>query len=301
MSMKRFCFSAMFLLLWISALCQVPVQVDKGMFVGFLRDDGVFVIYDAKGLVTVKDGKFAERLETTELKLSKFLAVTDFYNTLDEARAKLGLPSITEPPKVDVPKIETNYNQDYSWGTGQVGNHYGSKYDVYLQEIRQGVSIFRFTGQNVFYPRYDSKLQSTEELSIIALPTHSIINFAGTDFVSAIEMKLTDESGNEVWYLYDTRGGYHPCITGNGCDSKLRGNNHPDDATRWIKNGNYKLWVKNLSTDARAVQKIEFGLTTGVNYFSNDLLPGHEQTFDLNISRLAAGEYKINCNVFTPR
>jgi hypothetical protein len=93
--MKRFFNFCAMLLLSISALCQVPVQVNEKMFVGFQREDGVFVIYDAKGIVTIKDGKFAERLETTELKLSKFLAITDFYETLDGARAKLGLPPIT--------------------------------------------------------------------------------------------------------------------------------------------------------------------------------------------------------------
>jgi hypothetical protein len=84
------------LILALKSFSQVPVMVNEKMFVGFTRDDGVTVIYDAKGLVTVKDG-FALKLETSELRLSKFLAVTDFYNTLDEARAKLGLPSITVP------------------------------------------------------------------------------------------------------------------------------------------------------------------------------------------------------------
>lgn len=281
-------------LIAISAVAQQKVEVNEKMFVGFMREDGVFVIYDAKGIVTVQDG-FALKLETYDLKLSKFLAITDFQNTLDEARAKLGLSSITQP----VSKPDDNSRKNTSWGLGQVGSRYGSRYETELYELKYGVSIFRFTGQDVNYPEYDSGLQSTDELSIIDFPTHSIINYAGTDFVSMIEMKLIDELGNEVWYLYDTRGGYHPCINGVDCNSKLRGNNHTDDANRWVKNGKYKLWVKNHSIDKRAVQRIDFGTTIDGDYFQSFLEPGKEQTFDIDISRLKKGYYKINCNVWT--
>ena len=292
--MKRISISAMFLLIWISALGQERVQVNEKMFVGFQREDGVFVMYEAKGLVTIREGKFAERLETTELKLGKFLAITDQYNTLDEARAKLGLPSITEPEKVE-PVQETTKSND--WSKGQVGDRYGSKYDNYVNEINGGTANFKFYGQDVAYPKYNSKDESSE-LSKIELPTHSIINYAGTDFVSKIEMKLYDEIGREVWHLYDTRGGYHPCITGDDCNSNLRSNNHPDDARRWVKNGNYKLWVKNISSDKRAVQRIDFYVGGNVLILA-EMEPGTEQSFDLYIKKLEHGEYKINCNVFT--
>lgn len=90
--MKKLIFA---LLLSFSAFCQNAISVSDSMFVGFKRPDGVFVIYDAKGVVTVQDG-FALKLETSDLKLSKFLSITDFYGTLDEARAKLGLSPITQ-------------------------------------------------------------------------------------------------------------------------------------------------------------------------------------------------------------
>lgn len=285
-------------LMAINAIAQQDVEVNQNMFVGFMREDGVFVIYDAKGIVTVQNG-FALKLNTNELKLSKFLAFTEFQNTLDEARAKLGLSPITQAePQKPEGKPNTRPNNNF-WSIGQVGDVYGSKYDNELQQIKYGVSIFRFNGQNVDYPKYNSGLQSTDQLSIIDLPTHSIINYAGTDFVSMIEMSLIDEAGTEVWYLYDTRGGYHPCITGKDCDSKLRGNNHPDDANRWIKNGKYKLKVKNISNDPRAIQRIDFGTTIVGDYFQHELKIGEEKEFELNINRLEKGFYKLNCNVWT--
>ncbi len=231
--------------------------------------------YKVTTLLFVRDGEIIDGSYSTETEAIQYNSTSAPIPT-----------SIKKLPKV-------------GWATGQVGSFHGSRYETYLGELPNGVSEFRFTGQNVNYPEFDTRKKSTDEMSIIDLPTHSIINFAGTDFVSAIEMKLTDDLGNEVWYLYDTKGGYHPCINRKNCESQLRGNNHPDDASRWVKHGNYQLWVKNHSLDKRAVQRIDFGTTNGGNVSERDLAPGHETSFGFDIGKLESGSYKLNCNVFT--
>lgn len=294
--MKRFLSGLVMLLISISAICQVPVQVNEKMFVGFQREDGIFVIYDAKGIVSVQDDKFAVRLETTDLKLTKFLAITDFYNTLDEARAKLGLPPVTE----ENPKVENKGD----WGAGQYRVQYGTTYNDYIMQLAGGSAVFDFLGQDVVYPAFNSTSKpSTDELVVVDFPTHSIINYAGTDFRSAIEMRLYDMNNKLIWYLNDSKSGYHPCVTGKDCDTQLRGNNHPDDAARWLKYGHYYLTVNNQSSDKRAVQSIWWGTTSGIQFFDYDIEAGGLQTFDLYVNKLGNeyDAYKLNCNVFTPR
>ena len=107
-------------------------------------------------------------------------------------------------------------------------------------------------------------------------------------------MQLLDFEGLTVWYLNDTKSGWHPSTK-----DHLRGNNHPDDANRWLKYGKYKLWIKNNSTDKRAIQNILFGTARGTQFFEYDLKPGHEFTFDLNLMPLPDEYdfYKLNCNV----
>lgn len=285
------------LLFCISALCQVPVQYNEKLFVGFQREDGVFVIYDAKGVVMVKDGKFAEGLVTSELKLSKFLAITDFYATLDEARARLGLSSINSIP---VPVQNVRHGVD--WSIGQVGYFYGSKYADYVNQITGGDAIFEFYGQNVNYPSYNpvNNSKSTNELVRFYFPTHSVVT-GDKNLVSAIEMKLYDFDGNLIWYLNDSRGGYHPCTNSPNCTAQLRSNNHPDDSVRWLKYGKYTLWVKNNSTDIRAVQLIDFRNISSNNPLRFNLGAGSEKTFDVDIVKLpdVYDSYKLNCNVYT--
>lgn len=293
--MKKF-FLGYLLLLGITAFAQNTVaDVQEGMFIGFRRpEDGVFVIYDAKGKVEIQDGKFAVKIQANDLKLSKFLAVTDFYSTLDEARGRLGLPPVTEQPSAPAPPSAPTMPSD--WARGQYKVQYGSSYEREKAELVQGDASFNFIGQNVEYPAFGTEKPSTDKLVVFSLPTHSIINFAGTDFTSMIDMKITDESGNLVWHLYDTKGGYHSQILPNS-----RGNNHTDDANRWLSYGKYKVTVKNLSRDLRAVQTIQFSTNKGTTFWTYLLSPGNEAIYDLDINKLADeyDSYKLNCNVFT--
>lgn len=247
----------------------------EGYYPRWVYDD----VYNVTALLFVKNGEVIEKS----------------YATKQDAIAHGAVENLV----IDIEKpIEIIRIADVSWRRGQVGLKYGSSYDAELSQLSDGVSSFVFSGQDVNYPEFNSKVQATDVLSQISLPTHSIINFAGTDFVSAIEMRLIDEAGNEVWYLRDTKGGYHPCINQMDCNSKLRGNNHPDDANRWIKKGNYELFVNNISTDKRAVQKIEFSGNGGGIVFEENLKAGDNKVFRLNIG---SDSYKINCNVFTAR
>jgi hypothetical protein len=293
--MKKFLLG--FLLLFgVAAFAQNTfADVQDGMFVGFRRpEDGVFVIYDAKGKVEIQDGKFAVKIQTTDLKLSKFLAITDFSNTLDEARGRLGLPPVSDLAPANAPPSAPSTGDE--WKKGQYRVIYGSSFEREKGELNTGDASFNFVGQDVSYPVFGYDKPSTDKLVVMDFPTHSIINFAGTDFKSMIQMTLTDETGNVVWQLYDTKGGYHPQLQVNA-----RGNNHPDDANRWVAYGKYKLKVKNLSTDARANQTIQFSTTKGTDFWTYILSPGNEATYDLDIHKLPDeyDSYKLNCNVFT--
>lgn len=201
-------------------------------------------------------------------------------------------------PPVDVPVVRPPVIITSDWNKGQYKVLYGANYQREKEELSNGEAQFDFYGQNgIEYPVFGTDKPSTSDAIVMAFPTHSIVNFAGTDFVSAIEMKLIEvETDQVVWHLLDTKGGYHPALRTNA-----RGNNHPDDANRWLKHGRYKLWVKNLSTDARAVQTISFSTTKGIEYFSYPLSPGNENTYDLGIYKLGDefDMYKLNCNVFT--
>lgn len=290
--MKKF-FCLILLFLSFLGFSQQAVSVNDKMFVGFQREDGIFVIYDAKGIVTIQDG-FALRLETSDLKLGKFLAITDFYNTLDAARGRLGLPPIT------VGKIE----QTSGWEKGQFRRQYGTSFNDYLNEVFGGDAVFDFRGQNINYPSYGSTDKAgLADMVVVDFPTHSIVNVYGADFKSMIEMSLYDMDNNLVWRLLDTKGGYHPCNFGNNCENKLRGNNHPDDSARWLKYGHYYLTVKNLSSDKRAIQSILWGTTYNKKFFEYDIDPGGLQTFDLYVDRLDNDfeQYKLNCNVYNPK
>jgi hypothetical protein len=292
--MKKF-FSFISLLLFsVSVLAQnlTPKEVDNAYLV-FRRPDGINTYYRINKLTVFVDQATIGRkvLADAPIELSGFEKqqelTTNIFDLLPKETVNVPQP---QPTTISIP--------DWLPGPGQYKVLYGSNYQREKAELPGGKATFNFYGQNITYPPFGTEKPSSDEAVVMAFPTHSIINFAGLDFVSSIHMKLTDENNNLVWELLDTKGGYHAVLKDNA-----RGNNHPDDANRWIRYGRYKLWVKNLSTDARAVQTITFGTTKGIERFTHYLLAGMEETFDLNIIQLvdAYDLYKLNCNVFTNR
>lgn len=293
--MKKFVLGALLLLpllTFAQSTTTLTKEQCKDVYLVFDRGDGISTYYRLTEDLQVKidPSTTAVQLITgSRLRLEGFAPTqtltTDIFRLLPK-------------PAPDVPVVAAPVTVESDWSLGQYKNRYGSNYEREKNELPGGIANFRFFGQSVRYPVYGTNKPSTDELVVIALPTHSIVSYYGTDFTSAIEMKLTDQYGNVVWYLNDTKSGYHPSLKANS-----RGNNHPDDSNRWIQYGNYHLWVKNNSTDTRAVQSIFFGTEKGNKYIDQDLYPGQEATFELDIRKMADeyDVYKINCNVMPPR
>jgi hypothetical protein len=283
------------LLVGVSAFGQrVLTQADSkdGVYLVFDRGDGASSYYRLTGDFQV----FTDASTTaTKFVTESALQFSGFGRTVGLTGDIFEL--IPHPPAPSPGGGEGGQIASVDWLKGQYKALYGSNYVRERDELGGGEASFVFHGQQgVVYPAYGTEKPSTDQLVIVALPTHSIVNYAGVDFVSAIQMRLSDDAGNVVWELTDTKGGFHPALR-----VSSRGNNHPDDANRWVKYGRYKLWVKNLSSDARAVQRIDFGTTKGTQILSSNVWPGREETFDLNIWQLVDGfdMYKINCNVWT--
>lgn len=292
--MKKFFSFNILLLFSFSVLAQnlTPKEVDNAYIV-FRRPDGINTYYRINKLTVFVDEATVGKkvLADAPIELSGFerqqTLTTNIFDLVPKETVPIP-PAQPQPTTISIP--------DWLSGPGLYKVLYGSNYQREKAELPGGEATFNFYGQNMVYPPFGTEKPSTNEAVVMAFPTHSIINFAGVDFVSAIHMKLTDENNTLVWELLDTKGGYHAVLKGNA-----RGNNHTDDANRWIRYGRYKLWVKNLSTDARAVQTITFGTTKGIERFTHYLSADQEETFDLNINQLvdAYDLYKLNCNVFT--
>lgn len=294
--MKRFLFGAL-LLLPLLTFAQLTTTLTKeqckDVYLVFDRGDGISTYYRLTEDLQVKIDKSTTAVQLTtgsKLKLDGFARTQTLTGDIFQLLPK--------SPVVPAPLPAPTTSPTGDWSIGQYRNRYGSSYEREKSEVAGGEANFSFYGQNVNYPAFGAIKPSTEELVVMAFPSHSVVSYFGTDFVSAVEMKLTDQYGNIVWYLNDTKGGYHSVLKANS-----RGNNHPDDSNRWLRYGKYQLWIKNNSTDKRAVQNFLFMTEKGTKFIDQDIQPGQEATFELDIRKMADeyDVYKLNCNVMPPR
>lgn len=164
-----------------------------------------------------------------------------YFKTKEEAEAKI--KPIVRPPVIEPPQLS-----DGNFRLGQVGIFYDTKYEDLLQEVQDGVSKFSFFGQiNASYPTFNIyQNRFVNKLAVIDMPSHSIIcKKELIHLKSKIHYKLIDNSNNElVLEVFDTKSGIHPALKANS-----RGNNHPDDVKRWVKQGSYTFEAKNISED----------------------------------------------------
>ncbi|MCR9066511.1 MAG: hypothetical protein NXI00_21235 [Cytophagales bacterium] len=216
--------------------------------------------------------------------------------------------------------IEDRYNSggivdtgqpDDEWATtvsiGSYGYSYGSSYTSLAAELAGGVNIFNYHGNlspNNNYPAAkgssDPIIGYTDNYSAVMWPSHSH-NYkyatSGADeegLISKVHYKVIDKSnGQVVLEVYDTKGS----------TPSARANNHPDDTRRWLRKGNYTIWVKNISGDDGVVQWIRFGTTQDTNgdsIYSSTLTNGNEVSFDVTIGNAVNGIighlYKFNVN-----
>lgn len=293
--MKRFLFGAL-LLLPLLTFAQLTTTLTKeqckDVYLVFDRGDGISTYYRLTEDLQVKIDKSTTAVQLTtgsKLKLDGFARTQTLTGDIFQLLPK--------SPEVPAPLPASTISPTDDWSIGQYRNRYGSSYEREKSEVTGGEANFNFYGQNVNYPAFGTVKPSTEELVVMAFPSHSVVSFFGTDFVSSVEMKLTDQYGTVVWYLNDTKGGYHSVLKANS-----RGNNHPDDSNRWLRYGKYQLWIKNNSTDKRAVQNFLFMTEKGAKFIDQDIQPGQEVTFELDIRKMADeyDVYKLNCNVMPP-
>lgn len=208
------------------------------------------------------------------------------------------------PVEVLKPNVEAKLKNS---NIGLVGVFYNSNSKALAMELDGGEWSFEFYGNAGVdnYPALraasDPMVMQKGDLVAIHLPTHSVVNKWGSAPArSNVIMKLYDASGALVWQLYDTKSGYHPNAFGYNGQAK-RGNNHPDDACRWILKGKYRLYYKNISTEAALVQDAWFGTArVGTARITQKVKPGEEVWFDLDMSVLndRSDSFKINCNYY---
>ena len=219
-------------------------------------------------------------------------------------------PKINTPqviPVVDAIKPVGNEAKLKNANIGLVGVFYNSNSKALAMELDGGEWSWEFYG-NAGVDKYptlraanDPMVMQNGDLVAIHLPTHSVVNKWGSAPArSNVIMKLYDANGALVWQLYDTKSGYHPNAFGYNGQAK-RGNNHPDDACRWILKGKYRLYYKNISTEAALVQDAWFGTArVGTARITQKVKPGEEVWFDLDMSRLddRSDSFKLNCNYY---
>ncbi|UBM58226.1 hypothetical protein LAG90_15590 [Marinilongibacter aquaticus] len=221
-------------------------------------------------------------------------------------------PEITEPETVEetlvdgLPEYVASATNEVfkwdGWDRGDVGYSYNADYFELANQVPGGVAYFNFVGQDVNYPAkrtYDDKKPVKDGLVMVDLPSHSTTAnwFSVKDYhtISKVRMELWDSNGNMVWQVFDTKGGFHSLDTK---DDSHRGNNHPDNARRWIKPGNYTLKYWNLiDEDEKGVtdQNFEF-YANGNVIISEAVHRGEYKEYQLNMSGLVW--YKLNCNLY---
>jgi hypothetical protein len=187
----------------------------------------------------------------------------------------------------------------------------GLSYADWASQLTRGVAIYNYYGSpNQTYPAQQNCGQSScnyqtynDSLVVIQLPTHSI-NYANTDAIG-VWYKFFDANNNLVHEVYDTRSGH--VING----VNVRGNNHPDDASRWIKRGVYRVEVTNLEISTRPLT-FRVGTTedSQENGYPNqdsiigqiNIEPGQTVVRTLDLSQPCCGtvwhSFKMNINAY---
>ena len=189
------------------------------------------------------------------------------------------------------------------WDMGSVGYSYGSDYWSLLSERESisGTSVFDFQGQPDYnYPKIRTTKYDGEQLSgkwvPIHLPSHSTTasEIGGNErIISMVSIEMFDSSGLLVWKLYDTKGGFHDKF-----GAGLRGNNHPDNCQRWIKQDIYNVTIQNISEDPRVVQEFEWSNSEVL--IKEKIYKGEKKTFILDMRNLKNtwNAWKLNCNYY---
>lgn len=174
---------------------------------------------------------------------------------------------------------------------GKYGYAFGGDYTTLASQLGTGTNIFNYHGNTVNnqYPPERTQEQGvlgyTTDYVAVMWPSHAY-NYkyytSGSPQegkIAKVHIKVFEKSTNRlVLEVYDTKGGY----------SGARDNNHPNQCVRWIKKGDYTIWVKNLSEDADMNEFISFGTTQDQpdtpSIFGSYLAPGNTLTFDVTIS-----------------
>lgn len=178
--------------------------------------------------------------------------------------------------------------------------NYGTDYDVIKNELSGGFATFSFYG-NSNGQGYPTGSKNGNGYETMSFSSHSITQkdgFAG--LVSMCRIKVTDSDGKIVFFLEDTRGGFHPNFGAN-----LRANNHPDDCSRYLREGSYTLEYSNTTTHGtNMAQKLQLWYQNegGATYQVNETVNNGEtvtRVFNIfNTGSLPNAFFKINNNVF---
>lgn len=202
--------------------------------------------------------------------------------------------------EVSTPRAEVPSQSD-SNSVGIVGYKYGSSMVSENQQIPEGEFVFNFKGEpGVNYPapytKSDNPVWGLDDLVAIHLPTHSVSTVWGDKTPAKVNLKIT-RNNDTIFELYDTKGGYHgnALAIGETPGQHLRGNNHPDDANRWIKYGPADIFIQNIG-ERHII--FEIASTSSGIKFKKTIPPGvsYDHVFDFVKLPSASDSYKINCN-----
>jgi hypothetical protein len=118
-----------------------------------------------------------------------------------------------------------------------------------------------------------------------------------------IEFKLYDSANNVICNLFDRRANYHPnYIPFFPSGTELRSNNHLPEFRKYLRYGNYRLQIKNISPN-NVTQNLRLGTQgTGGDIYAllhEDLAQGETKILDFVVSEQTDGRsYVFNCNVY---
>ncbi len=177
--------------------------------------------------------------------------------------------------------------------------NYGTDYDAIKNELAGGTSTFNFYG-NSNGQSYPTGSKNGNGYETMAFPTHSVTQKAEFEGLrSMCRIKITDSDGKVVFFCEDTRGGFHPTF-----GSNLRGNNHPDDANRYLREGNYTLEYSNITNHGTNMpQRLELWYqNNGFEYLIKEVVNNGETVVrGFNIFNTGSTPnvlFKLNNNVF---
>lgn len=196
---------------------------------------------------------------------------------------------------------------------GSVGYLYGASYTALKNEISGGQAIFNYFGNPAPDNNYPAPNPQSNGSSFPSYTSdHVLVNFASHSvnlsnnqstraLTGKVHYKVFDQNDNLILEVYDTKGGRTP--DGN------RTNNHPDECSRWIKRGTYRIWMKNISDD-NVVIRGRTGSTNDPgleNIHGVDISKGQstEWTVNFDTSHFSGTQpfpnwnfYKVNCNIY---